>query len=261
MIRIAVDGLEIVLDDSGVGPTVVFVHGFPFNRSMWLRQRRRLSGFRVIAPDLRGFGRTPPLPPFSMGRYAADLTGLLDRLGIRAAVFCGLSMGGYVLLELLRRDPSRVHGLVLISTKATPDDETAKANRNALIDAVRVRGNDALANALMPKLLAAETRKERPSVERAVRTMISSGPVPGMIGAIEAMRDREDTSEILSEIRIPCLVIAGEQDPITPASVMEEMATKVAGARFAVIPAAGHLAPIERPREVNRVLGDFLSDF
>lgn len=212
----------------------------------------------MVAPDLRGFGGTTAVPPFSMPRYAADLTGMLDRLEIERAVFCGLSMGGYVVFELLRRAPLRVAALVLISTKASADDEAGKVSRNRLIQNIGSRGYDAVREAMLPRLMAQESVDRRPSALLEVSRMIDTVSPAGMIGALEAMRDRSDSTDLLLRIGVPTLVVAGDKDPITPASEMQEMAAEVPDARFTVIHGAGHLSPIERPREVNDVIAEFL---
>jgi len=258
MKRIQVGDLSMALGDSGSGLPVVLVHGFPLNRSLWVRQRRRLKGFRVVVPDLRGFGGTTAAPPFSVPRYAADLTGMLDRLGIERAVFCGLSMGGYVVFELLRQAPVRVSALILISTKASADDESGKLSRNRLIHDIGSRGYAAVHEAMLPRLMAQESVDRRPSALVEVSRMIDSVSPAGMIGALEAMRDRRDSTDLLHRIGVPTLVVAADKDPITPPSVMQEMAAGIPDARFAMVHDAGHLSPIERPRRVNDLMAEFL---
>jgi pimeloyl-ACP methyl ester carboxylesterase len=240
---------------------VLLIHGFPFDHLQWRRQVSALSRWQCLAPDLLGAGASPgPDSPdeYSMARYASELIRLLDESRIDRAVVCGLSMGGYIAFELLRQIPERVRALILCNTKAAADTPDAKRGRDLLAGRAREQGVGAVAAELMPKLLAHGTREGQPDVVGEVMAMIERQPVPGVVGALRALRERPDSTPLLPRIRVPVLVVAGEEDQITPAAGMQEMARAIGGARFALIAGAGHLPPLEQPVAVNRVFDDFL---
>ena len=240
-------------------PPILFVHGFPFDHEQWRPQLDRLSAWHCLAPDLRGFtGGTPPAGGYSMAVYADDLVAVLDASGIERAVWCGLSMGGYILFEVLRRHPERVLGVMLCDTKAEPDTPEGKAGRDEMVRVAEREGPAAIAERLLPKLLGPTTRAQRPHVVAAVRAMAERLQVAGIVGALRAMRDRPDSQPLLEKISVPTLVLGGSEDEISPAVGMRAMAQRIRGARYVEVPEAGHLAPLERPELVNGALEDFL---
>ncbi len=240
-------------------PPILFVHGFPLDHEQWRSQVEGLREWRCIAPDLRGVhGGEPPAGGFSMGGYADDLVRTLEITGIERAICCGLSMGGYVLFELLRRHPQRVLGLILCDTKAEPDTPEGKAGREELVRLALREGPAAIVERLLPRLLGHATRAERPDVVETVRRMASRLQVAGLVGALQAMRDRTDSVPLLEQIRVPTLVLGGSEDEITPAPGMRAMAQGIRGATYVEVAEAGHLAPLERPEIVTRAIREFL---
>ncbi|MGH7731277.1 MAG: alpha/beta fold hydrolase [Candidatus Eiseniibacteriota bacterium] len=259
VLRVAVEGAELAVLVRGEGPPLLFIHGFPFDRALWRHQLAALSKWKRIAPDLRGAGgSTAPADGYSMARYADDLVAVLDAVGARDAVVCGLSMGGYILFELLRRHADRVKAVILTATRAEADTAEARRGRDELAAVAEREGQDAVAERLLPRLLAAATRAAQPELVDEVRVMIRRIPVPGIVGALRAMRDRPDSTGTLGAVRVPALVLVGSEDQITPPPVAQAMAAAIRGARLAVIPAAGHLAPLEQPLATSRALADFL---
>lgn len=243
-------------------PVLLFIHGFPLDRSMWRHQLAALSRWECLAPDLRGAGTAdvPAAPEdYSMGSYAADLVRELDARRIKSAVVCGLSMGGYIAFELLRQYPKRVRALILCNTKAGADTPEAKRARDELAAKARAQGAKAVAGELIPKLLSRAAHDRQPQVVREVMELIERQPVAGIVGALHALRERPDSTPLLGQIRIPVLVVAGEDDQITPAAGMQEMARAIPRAQFALIPDAGHLTPLEQPMTVSSALADFLT--
>jgi len=244
---------KLAFTERGQGPACLFVHAFPFDARMWEPQIAALApSHRVIAPDLRGFGRSANLPPgLSVDEHADDLVELLDHLGIEKAAVVGLSMGGYIAFALLRRHPSRVRALVLADTKAKPDSEEAKRNRQVNIDFVREHGSAALFDKLLPALVAKEASEE---VKQTLRSIAASQSVEGIVNALIALRDRPDSTELLPRIQVPTAVIVGKEDALSPVAEMEEMARAIPNASFTVIEGAGHLANRERPEAFNEAL-------
>ena len=256
---VTVDGADLAVDVRGEGRAVLFVHGFPFDRTMWRHQLAGLSRWKRIAPDLRGMGEsTPGTGEYSMGRYADDLAAVLDAVGVGQAVVCGLSLGGYVVFELLRRHPERVRAVVLCDTRPQADTAEARRNRDELAALAVASGPDAVAERLLPGLLAPATLADQPEVMTQCREMARRCSVVGIVGALRAMRERSDSTSLLGAIRVPTLVVVGAEDRPTPPAVAEAMAQAIPGARCAVIPGAGHVAPLEQPLATSRLLADFL---
>jgi pimeloyl-ACP methyl ester carboxylesterase len=213
-----------------------------------------------IAPDLRGAGQSDvPTSGYSMTRYADDLVAVLDALGARQAVCCGLSMGGYILFELWRRHPERISALILCDTKSEADTPDAQRGRDELIAVARAAGAGAVAERLLPRQVGRTSRAENPALVEAVRAMLLRSPAAGIVGALEAMRDRPDSTPRLAEIAVPTLVLVGTEDELTPAAVVRAMAERIPGARYREITGAGHLTPLERPGLFNSAVAGFLS--
>ncbi|HXQ28440.1 MAG TPA: alpha/beta fold hydrolase [Gemmatimonadales bacterium] len=255
--RVAVPGGELAVEVRGEGPAILFVHGFPLDRTVWRHQFATLSRWQRIAPDLRGVGESSG-DGYSIARYADDVVACLDAVGVESAVVCGLSMGGYVLFELLRRHAARLRAVVLCGTRPAGDTEEAKRGRDELAALARDQGVRAVGERMLPRLLAGRTQAEQPEVVEHYREMVSRWSGEGMAGALRAMRDRVDSTAVLGEIRVPTLVLVGSEDAASPVAVGESMAAAIAGARLAVVPAAGHLAPLEQPLSAGRALSEFL---
>lgn len=257
--RIDVAGGELEVEVRGEGAPVVFVHGFPFDRTMWRHQLATLTRWKRIAPDLCGFGASSaPRDGYSMARYVSDLMSVLDALDVPQAAFCGLSMGGYILFELLRRHPERVRALVLADTRAEADTPEGKRGRDELIGVARTEGAEGLVKRQLSKLLGPATRQSHPDVVRHVEDMMRRASVDGIVGALVAMKERPDSRPLLTEIKVPTLVMVGADDVTTPPAVSRSMAEAIPGARYAELPAAGHLSPLEQPLAASRLLSDFL---
>lgn len=252
--------MELKHEEAGSGYPLILIHGFPHNRSLWAGQLFGLSDrCRVIAPDLRGFGESPGAPPWSMESYADDIAELMERLSIEKAVIGGLSMGGYVLFEFLRRYPERVHSVILADTRAGADNDETKTKRRALQEVARTRGAAAVADAQITGMVGATTRATRPEIVRDVHSMLASAPVEGIVGALEAMMSRPDSSDTLLEIDVPVLIVVGEEDALTPPRESQSMHAAIPGSVLAVIPHAGHVSNIEQPEEFNSALRNFLA--
>jgi 3-oxoadipate enol-lactonase len=255
-----VRGTEVAYDDAGRGAAVVLLHGFPFDRSMWREQAQALSGMcRVVAPDLRGQGETPlGGATLTMGEMAEDVAALLDELGVERVVLGGLSMGGYVAFEFLRRFPPRVRALVLADTRPQADTDEARRTREETAQKVLREGMEPLTDSMLPKLLSAATREGKPDVVERVRAMMLGTKPEGAAAALRAMAVRRDQTDLLPSIDVPTLIVVGGEDTITPPSDAEAMAAKIDGARLVRIEGAAHLSNVERPEEFNRALIEFV---
>lgn len=252
----------IAFEDTGPrgGPAVVFIHGFPFDRTMWEPQARELSkGHRVITYDVRGLGKsTAGDGQYSMELFVDDLVMLLDNLKLERAVLCGLSMGGYIALRAAERHPERLSGLVLCDTKSGADTDEAKIKRAAAIAAVKKDGVPKFANEFIKAVLTENTLKTKPGVVGPLLASILANSPLGISGALLAMAARTDTTAALAKITVPVLILVGEQDKITPPSASETMLKAIPNAAMHVIPGAAHMSNLENPAVFNEKLLAFL---
>jgi pimeloyl-ACP methyl ester carboxylesterase len=217
------------------------------------------TGWRVIAPQLRGFddGANDP-PAASLDDYAGDVIDLLDVLGIEEAVIGGLSLGGYVTFALFRHAPRYFLGMVLADTRPQSDSPQAAEGRKRLLQVIKEKGVVAVPDEMLPRLLGQSTQRQRPDVVERVRELAIANSAGSMAGALMAMMGRPDSTPILSTIHCPTLVLVGEEDQITPPDISHEMHTTIAGSELTVIEGAGHLASVEQPEAFNRALAHFL---
>lgn len=258
--RMTVNGVSLAVEVRGKGPAVLFVHGYPLDRTLWAAQLAGLEGYRVIAPDLRGLGLSDaPDLGYSMPTYADDLAALLEALQVDEVVLIGLSMGGYVAFEFLRRHRERVRALVLFDTRADADASDVRRARDQQSSLAREQGAAAIADQMLPRMLAPGAAQSMPHVVERVRGMMLAAPVAGIAGALAAMRDRADSTALLAMLEdLPTMIVVGEDDAMTPVDLARAMASAVPGARLEVVAGAGHLPPMEAPGEVNALLLDFL---
>jgi 3-oxoadipate enol-lactonase len=240
--------------------TLVLIHGFPLNPSMWDPQIALAArGWRLIVPELRGFGEGLADPPVtSMDDYAGDTIDLLDKLHVETAVICGLSMGGYIAFSMFRHAPNYFRAMVLADTKSQADTPEAVSGRKSMQQLAREKGVGAVADALLPKLVGDTTRRERPAVVDAVRQQITGNSVESIVGALTALMTRPDSTATLATIRCPVQIIVGDEDAITPPPVSEQMHRDMPGSELTVIKGAGHMSNMEQPTLFNDTLARFL---
>lgn len=255
-----VNDVELAYDDVGAGTPVLLAHAFPLNRTMWAPQVSALvERCRCVAADFRGFGESAQTGPFTMAQYADDLAGLLDNLHIDQVVLVGCSMGGYAAFAFHQRHRARVRALVLADTRPGTDSADGRERRRQLIVTARSEGATAVANLQIPSLVGKTTREKQPDTYDAVHRMMAQAPLAGIVGALEAMLARPDSTPLLDTIAVPTLIIVGEEDVPTPVKEARAMQKRIAGSRLEVIAGAGHLSNLERPAAFNHVLTEFLS--
>lgn len=257
-----VRGIEMAYDDVGSGPSVVLLHGYPFNRSMWREQVEELrKNHRVIVPDLRGHGESAVTSgPATMESMALDVASLLESLNISRATIGGLSMGGYVALAFYRLFPLRARSLLLADTRAQADTEEGQQNREHQAEKALNEGMEGIADALLPKLLSPETVAERSDIVRRVREMIVGTEPEGAASALRGMAVRKDQTSFLSRIIAPTLIVVGSEDALTPVADSELMHREIGGSRLRIMEGAGHVSNLERSEDFNRELVKFIND-
>ncbi|MEU5896697.1 MULTISPECIES: alpha/beta fold hydrolase [unclassified Streptomyces] len=263
MSTVTVNGATLHFDDVGprTGLPVLLIHGHPFNRSLWSPQTPALAdaGYRVIAPDLRGYGDSSVSDgPVHLGDFADDLAGILDHLGIERAVIGGVSMGGQIAMEMQRSHAGRVEALLLSDTSAPAETPDGKAFRNRLADRLLAEGMDGYADEVIDKMLAAYNVTAMPEVAARVLHMMRATDPRGAAAALRGRAERPDYRDTLPATRCPVLLVVGADDVYTPLADAEVLHRLVPHATLHVIEQAGHLPGAEQPGHFNAALLDFL---
>lgn len=247
----------------GTRRAVVLLHAFPIGANLWEPQMRSLpAAWRLITPDLRGFGGSTELDSVSaasMSDYAEDVIDLMDELGVERAVIGGASMGGYAAFALLQAAGDRVDGLILANTRAGADSPEGRANRRNMLAVVDREGPSGVARDMMPRLLGKTTQEINPEIEAFVRRLIKQQSPIAIRTAIHRMMHRPDSTPLLPDITVPTLVITGDEDALIPVDESRAMAEAVPGATLVIVPRAGHLANLEQPDAFNTAFHAFLA--
>ena len=241
--------------ERGSGCALVLLHGFPLDASIWENQLTGLAdAARVIAADLPGFGKTKSDEPFTMKSLAEDVHEFLEQIKAIPCVLGGLSMGGYVALEYAKKYPNDLRGLALIDTRAEGDTPQGKEGRDKMIELAKTKGSNAVAEQMLPKMLAEDTQKNRPAIVQRVTAIMQACPPLTIQHALAAMRDRADHTDDIPSIPVPTAIIVGDSDAITPPAIAEAMHKKIPRSSLHIVKGAGHLSPIEQPEQVNQAL-------
>jgi len=262
-IKVAVDDITVSYNDEGKAgdPVIIFIHGFPFNKSMWDEQLKALNGnYRVIAYDVRGHGDSDSgTGDFSIYLFADDLLSLMDALKIDKAMLCGLSMGGYIALNAVEKYPDRFDALILSDTTCIADTPEAKEKRLKTIESIKKNGVEKFAEESIKNLFAPESLSTKKEEIAAVRDMIVNTSKKSLYKTLRAFYERKETCSKLSDINIPVLIMVGNEDKITPPEAAQMMHEKIEDSVLYIIEHAGHLSNIENPLEFNKQLEEFFS--
>ncbi|HEY6915914.1 MAG TPA: alpha/beta fold hydrolase [Paludibacter sp.] len=262
-IKIIVNNLMISYTDAGPddAPVIIFIHGFPLNKSMWNKQIEALKeNYRVIAYDIRGHGDSEmESEPFSIDLFVKDLISFMDVLKIDKASLCGLSMGGYIALKAIKRNPLRFESLVLADTTCIADQPETIVKRKNAIKSIKEEGVVLYAEESVKSLFAPESLPRKLVEIAAVKEMIISTQDESICQTLRALSVREETCSFLSSIKIPVLVLVGEYDKITPPFAAAFIHKNIAGSKMFIIDHAGHLSNLENPDAFNDRLNAFFS--
>jgi 3-oxoadipate enol-lactonase len=245
-------------------PVLILAHAFPLGAQMWEPQLKGgFPGWRVLSPDLRGFGgstdeRPEDVEP-SIDDYADDIASLIREVVKAPVVLGGLSMGGYAAFAVMRRTPALVRALVLADTRAGADSLEGRAARKAMLTLLEREGPQGVAREMMPKLLGKTTREQNPDAEETVRRLIKRHSPNGIRDAILRMMERPDSAPLLPSITIPTLVLVGDEDVLTPPAESEAIAAVLPNASLVRIAGAGHLSNLERPQAFEASIDHFLA--
>ena len=258
---IAINGISMAYEDSGGGQPLVFVHGHPFDRSMWRPQVEHFgrTGWRVVTPDLRGYGESTVVSgKTTLEVFARDIAYLLDHLQIDRAVLVGLSMGGQILLEFHRMFPQRVRALVLADTSARAETESGRRLRHEMADRLLREGMNRFADEVLPKMIAPRNIEALPDVAEHVLTMMRGTSPEGAAAALRGRAERPDYVGMLPRIAVPTLVIVGRDDEFTPVDEAQLMYERIPDASVVVVDGAGHMPNLEQPAAFNSAVAQFL---
>jgi pimeloyl-ACP methyl ester carboxylesterase len=256
---IDIEGKQVGIDTRGVGTPLILIHGFPLNRRMFAPQLEGLSAAaRAITFDVAGVGESEA-GSVSMDDIADLTAAILTQQGIDKAVVGGVSMGGYASFAFARRHPQRLLGLILADTRAAPDSDTTKEARRKMARLVEDEGVIPAAARMVPGWFGPSSLQGRPEVVQQARALVEAAPAETIVRMLQALADRPDARPGLSEIKVPTLVISGEEDPMIPPAEMAQWAALIPNSRHVVIPATGHLPNLEDPPAFNRAVADFLA--
>ena len=261
-ININLKGVTICCDDFGTGVIpIIFIHGFPFDKSTWQPQMEFLKHtHRVLAYDIRGFGKsTAGEENVSISLFADDLIELMDVLQINKAVACGLSMGGYVLLNAVNRYPERFEALILSDTQCIADSTEGREKRYKTIDQINAEGLTDFTEAFIKNIFYHDSLESKKELVEKIRDIILTTSHITITETLSALAQRPEMCSSLNEILIPVLILCGEEDNITPMTQAEVLNRKIANSELHGIDKAGHLSNLEQPDEFNSFLESFVS--
>ena len=232
--------------EQGHGIPLVFLHGYPLDHRIWLPVFPFLKqGIHIIAPDLRGQGRSPvPEGVYSMALMVDDVIRLLDKLKIEKAVLAGHSMGGYVTFEFWHLHPDRVTGIALVATRANADSEEKKLDRLQTAEDVLTNGTAKVVNTMLTRLT------HRWTLHSQIKEIMEGITPQGVAGVLRGIAERENATPWLAQIKFPVSVIAGREDQLVPVEEAIKMADDLPNSEMAVIDQAGHLLMMEEPARV-----------
>lgn len=257
-----IDNFDLSYDDFGEGAiSIIFLHGYPFSKAMWQGQLEFLkSKYRVIACDVRGFGRSKDEEStLSIDLFADDLIAFMDKLTIDKAIICGLSMGGFIALDALKKFPNRFEALILCDTQCIADTDEVKAKRYKIIDEITFAGVTEFNEEFVKSVFHKDSLTTKPDVFERLRNVVFSNSQRIITMGLTALAGRAETCSMLGSISIPTLIICGREDQVTPLEQSENMHETIKGSVLKVIDNAGHVSNLEQPDEFNKHLSDFLT--
>ncbi|MDP2176350.1 MAG: alpha/beta hydrolase [Bacteroidota bacterium] len=260
-LRITLNDFELSYDDIGEGMVpIIFLHGYPFDKNMWQGQLDFLKeSFRLIACDIRGFGQSKDeVSPLSIDKFANDLLLFMDKLSIEKAIICGLSMGGFIALNAIKRFPDRFVSLVLCDTQCIADSSEVKAKRYQIIKEIDIDGAEKFNEGFIKSVFCKDSFENKTELVDQLRNVVFANSEHIIKQGLVALAERFETCSSLNEISIPTLIICGREDEVTPLAQSEMMNASIDLAKLRVIENAGHVSNLEQPEIFNKHLLNFL---
>jgi len=257
-----INSLVVNIVGSPKNRPIIFIHGFPFDSSMWSKQIKLLKkNYYCIFYDVRGLGESYVGDgQYTMEAFTDDLMSIVIELKLEKSILCGLSMGGYIALRAAEKYPEHFSALLLCDTRSSSDTDIGRLNRAAMINKINVDGVEKFLNDFIPNLFSDITRKKKKKLVNSVLNKSKLFNPTGIKGSLLAMLSRTDTTKYVIKTKLPILFIVGSFDELTTPQVMRSLHEKSKNSDFAIVPGAGHLSPLENPEFVNDVIEGFLSD-
>lgn len=256
-----INNVNLCYDDAGEGNVpIIFLHGFPFDKSMWAQQIAFFATTnRVIAIDIRGFGKSSAgTAPLSIDLFSEDLMLFMNQLNISKAIICGLSMGGFIALNAQSRFPDRFEAIILCDTQCIADTAEVKSNRYKAIDEISLNGTLNFNEAFIKKVFCENSLANKTEVVKKLKSVVFANNEESIINGLKALAERAETCSTLAQINIPTLIICGREDQVTPLEQSEFLHASIKESTFHIIDDAGHVSNIEQPEEFNNELSKFL---
>ncbi len=255
-----INGLSVFLAGDNKNQAIIFIHGFPYDHTMWDAQVKALSDkYFCVTYDIRGLGESYVGDgQYTMEAFVWDLYSIIDKLNLEQPVICGLSMGGYISLRAVEKEQKKFSALILLDTRSESDDNAGKLKRANAINKINVDGLDAYVESFVPLCFSKKTIEKNSGMFTSILSKCKSNNPLGVKGCQIAMLSRTDTTLSLKKIKIPTLVLVGRYDALTPPEVMKKLAKKIKTSKFNIVPKSGHMTPLENPEYVNKKIRTFL---
>jgi 3-oxoadipate enol-lactonase len=263
--KITAGGVTISYNDSGLTGTettpLIFIHGFPFDKSCWEHQFNYFKQTnRVITYDVRGFGdsgNNSEKPNIDL--FADDLINLMDALKIEKAIVCGISMGGYILLNAIGRYPERFEAVILCNTQCSSDSIEAADKRHFAIQQIEAGGIHEFASGTVKKMFSADTQAHQKELAERLKNQVLSISPKILISTLNALLKRKDACSSLNRITVPTLILCGEEDSVISPSQSQFLHRNIPGSTFIKLEKAGHLSNLDQPEVFNKHVLKFIS--
>ena len=249
-----INNLSVFTTGSKKNTPILFIHGFPFDHYMWDEQVEKFkNNYYCVTYDVRGLGSSPVGDgQYTLESFVDDLENIIDNLNLCKPILCGLSMGGYISLRAVERMEKKLGGLILCDTKSHADNNEGKINRAKGINQINDVGTEKFIEQFIANCFADGFKRTRKKEYETIINRSKKYNALGVKGCLLAMAGRTDTTPYLQRISIPTLVICGEEDKLTPPGVMKSMSEKIKHSKFVAIEGAGHISPVESPKEINK---------
>jgi pimeloyl-ACP methyl ester carboxylesterase len=261
-IRVTINKLTVSYNDHGPedAPVIIFIHGFPFNKSMWDKQVEALKdNYRVIAYDIRGHGNSDAgIGDFFIELFVIDLLHLINQLKLEKPILCGLSMGGYIALNAVIRFPALFDALILNDSQCIADTPEQKEKRKLTMVNIKENGVEKFADDSIKNLFASESYIKKKKEIAAIKEMIMNTSKLSLCNTLNALAERKESCSQLHEIDIPVLIMVGKEDKITPLAAARMMHENIHDSSLKIIAHAGHVANMENPAAFNLHLATFV---
>jgi pimeloyl-ACP methyl ester carboxylesterase len=258
--KLTINSLKVYTKGNKNNHPIIFIHGFPYDHSMWDNQIEVLkNSYYCISYDIRGLGESYIGDgQYTMEAFVWDLYSIVDELKLNKPTLCGLSMGGYIALRAVTKEQEKFGSLILCDTRSEADDNAGKLKRSNAIDKINVEGVESFVNEFVPGCFHPKIKERNNEMYEKVLTECKSQNPIGVKGALFAMLSRLDTTKALKNISIPSLILVGKKDALTPPKVMKQLADRILESQFVIVPKSGHMTPLENPEFVNKKILQFL---